>query len=111
MPCWRRRMSRSRASGHRPRSFEEVKRLLLAAEVLSPSTARHDRVRKRALYRDEGVDEFWIIDLDARTFERSTPADSRIDLFDERVEWMPDGAASGPLMIDVARYFARVLDA
>jgi Uma2 family endonuclease len=78
--------------------------------VLSPSTARHDRVRKRALYRDEGVPEFWIVDLDARTFERSTPADSRVDVLDERVEWMPHGAST-PFVIDVAAYFAEVLDA
>jgi Uma2 family endonuclease len=96
--------------GRSPKSFADAKRLLLAVEVASPSTVRADRVVKRALYRDEGVDEFWIIDLDARTFERSTPADSRIDLLDERLEWMPDGA-SGPLVIDVSRYFARVLDA
>jgi Uma2 family endonuclease len=97
------------ASGHRPRSFDEVKRLLLAAEVLSPSTARHDRVRKRALYRDEGVPEFWIVDLDSRTFERSTPADARVDVIDTRVEWRPE-RASTPFVVDVARYFAEVLD-
>jgi Uma2 family endonuclease len=96
--------------GRPPKSFADVKRLLLAAEVLSPSTGRADRVVKRALYRAEGVAEFWIIDLDSRTFDRSTPADSRIDVLDERVEWMPDGA-SAPLVIDVAAYFAAVLDA
>jgi len=41
--------------------------------VLSPTTARSDRVNKRALYRDERVDEYWIVDLDSRTIERSTP--------------------------------------
>jgi Uma2 family endonuclease len=96
--------------GRPPKSFADVKRLLLAVEVLSPSTGRADRVVKRALYRAEGIAEFWIVDLDSRTFERSTPADSRIDVLDERVEWMPDGA-SAPLVIDVAAYFAAVLDA
>jgi Uma2 family endonuclease len=83
--------------------------LLLAAEVLSPSTARLDRVVKRALYRDEGVPDFWIVDLESRTFERSTPADARIDVLDERIEWMPAGA-SAPLVIDVGAYFAEVLE-
>jgi Uma2 family endonuclease len=96
--------------GRSPESFAEVKRLLLAIETLSPSTARLDRVVKRALYRDEDIPEFWIIDLDSRTFERSTPADARVDVLDERVEWMPAGA-SMPLVIDVAAYFAKVLDA
>ena len=60
--------------GRRPRQFEEVGRLLLAVEILSPSTARADRVAKRVLFRDEGVREYWVIDLDARTIERTTPA-------------------------------------
>ncbi len=95
--------------GRSPRSFDEVKRLLLAVEALSPSTARLDRVVKRALYRDEGVPEFWIVDLDSRTFERSTPADSRVEVLDERIEWMPAGA-SAPLVIDVGAYFTEVIE-
>ena len=96
-------------SGRRPKSFSDVGQLLLAVEVLSPSTAREDRVVKRALYRDEGVPEFWIVDMDSRTFERSTPADARVDVLDTRVEWLPDGAAT-PLLLDVPAYFAEVLD-
>jgi Uma2 family endonuclease len=83
--------------------------LLLAVEVLSPSTARADRVTKRVLYRDEGVSEYWVVDLDARTIERSTPADPRVDILDDRVEWRAEGAASS-IAIDLADYFARVLD-
>ena len=95
--------------GRSPDSFAEVKRLLLAIETLSPSTARLDRVVKRGLYRDEGVLDFWIVDLDSRTFERSTPADARVDVLDERLEWLPAGA-SAPLVIDVAAYFKKVLE-
>src|SRR5207302_1949759 len=54
-------------NGRHPRRFEDVGRLLLAIEILSPSTARADRVAKRALYREEGVAEYWIVDMDART--------------------------------------------
>jgi Uma2 family endonuclease len=95
--------------GRSPKSFAETGHLLLAVEALSPSTARLDRVVKRALYRDEGVPEFWIVDLDSRTFERSTPGDARVEVCDERIEWLPAGAAT-PLVIDVAAYFAEVLD-
>ena len=98
------------AGGRSPESFADIKRLLLAVEVLSPSTARADRVVKRALYRDEGVPEFWIVDLDSRTFERSTPADPRVEMLDSRLEWMPDGA-SAPFVLDVTAYFAEALDA
>lgn len=95
--------------GRRPRSFDEAGRLLLAVEVLSPSTRRWDRVTKRAAYRDEQVPEYWIVDLDARTFERSTLTDRQPDVIRERLSWQPDGA-SEPLTIDVTQYFGDVLD-
>jgi Uma2 family endonuclease len=95
--------------GRRPTSFEQVKRLMLAVEILSPSTARADRVKKRFLYRDEAVPEYWIVDLDARTIERSTPTEQRPEVLSERLTWMPDSAAA-PLEIDLVAYFERVLD-
>ena len=96
-------------NGRRPERFEDVGRLLLAVEVLSPSTARADRVAKRRLFREERVDEYWIVDLDARTIERSTPDDARIDVLADTLEWRPTGATE-PLTIDLDAYFARVLD-
>jgi len=33
-----------------------------------------DRVAKRDLYLESGVDEYWIVDLDAKLVERWTPA-------------------------------------
>jgi Uma2 family endonuclease len=92
--------------GRRPK---KVNRLLLAVEVLSPSTARSDRVKKRNMFRDEGVPEYWIVDLDARTFERSTPAEPRPEIISERLIWSPPGA-SAPLEVDLVAYFQRVLD-
>jgi Uma2 family endonuclease len=38
-------------------------------EILSPSTARLDRVRKMPLYARSGVRHFWLIDPAARTLE------------------------------------------
>ena len=96
--------------GKRPEHFDDVRRLLLAAEVLSPSTARADRVKKRSLYRDEQVPEYWVVDLDARTFERTTPGDDRPEVLVDQVVWRPE-RASEPLVIDLAAYFASVLDA
>ena len=95
--------------GRRPESFRDVTRLLLAVEVLSPSTARADRVAKRTLYRDVGVPEYWIVDLDARTIERSTPGNPRPEILVDRLEWHPDGATQ-PMVVDVEAYFATVLD-
>ena len=36
----------------------------LVIEILSPSTARLDRTRKRALYERHGVKEMWLVDAD-----------------------------------------------
>jgi Uma2 family endonuclease len=97
-------------AGRRPEHFDEVRRLLVVAEVLSPSTARADRVRKRTLYRDEQVPEYWVVDLDARTFERTTPREERPEILSEQLVWRPDGS-SQPFVIDLEAYFASVLDA
>ena len=42
---------------------------LLVIEVSSPSTRRHDLVRKRRVYEDAGVAEYWFVDTDAQRFE------------------------------------------
>jgi hypothetical protein len=39
------------------------------AEVLSPSTARRDRLVKLALYAEAGIGHAWIVDPDARSIE------------------------------------------
>lgn len=38
-------------------------------EVLSPGSARRDRIEKLSLYRSAGVREYWLIDPGGRTFE------------------------------------------
>ncbi len=42
-------------AGRRPRDWSDVERLVLAVEVLSPSTARADRTVKRRLFQRAGV--------------------------------------------------------
>ena len=82
-------------------------RLILAIEVLSPSTARHDRMKKRHHYLRSGVAEYWIVDLEARLVERTWP-DGRVDVLDEQLRWEPPGAAE-PLALDLAALFRRSL--
>jgi len=94
--------------GRRPRTWEEAGRLLLAVEVLSPRSARADRIVKRRLYQREGVPEYWIVDVDARLVERWRPEDERPELLAETIEWRPDPARP-PLVIDLAAYFAEVV--
>jgi Uma2 family endonuclease len=89
------------------RRHEPARRLLLAAEVISPSSVRNDRLKKRRHYVRNGV-EYWVVDLDSRVFERNAPGDEKVDLHDERLVWHPAGARE-PLVIDVVGYFRRVL--
>lgn len=95
--------------GRRPRSWREIRTLLLAVEVLSPSTARADRQVKRRRYQRHGVPEYWIVDLDARLVERWRPADERPEILAERLEWKAVPEAP-PLEIDLGEYFSEVLD-
>jgi Uma2 family endonuclease len=41
----------------------------LVIEILSPSTAHRDRGIKLRLYERQGVEEYWIVDLDAEAVE------------------------------------------
>ena len=86
-----------------------IRELLLAVEILSPSSGRHDRVRKRPLYQRH-VPDYWIVDLDARLFERWAPSDTRPELFTETLVWPPSGATT-PFALDVPACFASVFEA
>ena len=90
-----------------PRSWQEVRALLLVIEVLSPGTARYDRLVKRRRYQRAPVPEYWIVDLDARLVERWKPEDTRPEILTEILEWTP---ASGlkPLEIELPGFFAEV---
>ncbi len=88
-------------------SWRELDVLTLAAEVSSPSTARWDRVTKRRFFGRKQVDQYWVVDLDARIIERTVPGDSKVELSDTQIEWFPTGA-SVPFTLDVRRFFARV---
>ena len=89
------------------RVWTEVGRLLLTVEVLSPSTRHTDYGRKRMVYRDKAVPEYWIVDTDERTVERFHPDDSPGETFADSLEWKPD-ADVPPLVIDLPGYFDRV---
>ena len=89
------------------RAWTDVGRLLLTIEVLSPSTERTDRGRKRTLYKEKAVPEYWIVDTDERTVERWRPDDSPVEILTESLEWRPDRNVP-PLVIELPGYFDRV---
>ena len=81
--------------------------LLLAIEVLSPSSHRADRTKKRILYQRFAVPEYWIVDSVGRLIERWRPGDERPEILTGLIEWQPSQAYP-PLLIDLAQFFARV---
>ena len=99
-----------RIEGRRPKNWAEIKRLSLAVEVLSPSTARADRTVKRRLFQRVNVPEYWIVDVEARLVERWRPGDERPDVVTETLAWRPDPNAPA-LEIDLPRLFAEILEA
>jgi Uma2 family endonuclease len=88
-------------------AWSEITRLLLAVEVLSPSTARYDRLVKRRFFARVGVPEYWIVDADTRLVERSLP-DGRVEVLDERLVWLPEGARE-PFVLELPELFAEAL--
>jgi Uma2 family endonuclease len=66
-------------------------------------------VTKRPFYQRH-VPEYWIVDLDARLFERWRPDDERPEVLTQSVQWLPRGAASA-FVLDLPTFFAAVFDA
>lgn len=89
------------------RDWERVPRLMLVAEVLSPSTARHDRRTKRRMYLDEGVPNYWIVDPHARLVECWQPGADRPTIQEQGLTWHPAGHVPA-LVIDLDEYFEQV---
>lgn len=65
----------------------DMKRLLLVAEVTSPSTSRSDRVVKRKAYQRHGVGTYWVVDADAALVEVWHPTDSRPAIVTDVLTW------------------------
>ncbi len=84
--------------------WEPMLALVLAIEIVSPSTAGVDRGRKRELYLEGGVPEYWVVDLDARVIEVWYVGVGSARISDDRLFWAPS-AVSTRLEIDVCALF------
>ena len=78
--------------GSLDKTWADVGVPLLAAEILSPSTAARDRGIKRKLYLEAGVEEYWIVDLNARLIERWR---ERAEIHNEQMPWRLDIGVKG----------------
>ncbi len=87
-----------------PLRWPHVSRLLLAVEVLSPSTLRQDRVAKRDFYLANGVEEYWVVDSNARIIERWTTSSDTPDIRPAELVWRPQGSSTS-FLLDVPAFF------
>ena len=81
--------------------------LLLAVEVVSPGSVRHDRGRKRALYQ-RNIPEYWVVDIDSRLVERWRAGDERPEILSEMLTWQPVEVESA-FTLELGGFFATVL--
>lgn len=87
--------------------WKRIRHLLLAAEVVSPSSVRADRFTKRRLYQEQGTPLYWIIDIDARSAEVWTPIDHFPRIEREMLVWQPSGA-SAAFILPLAELFQGI---
>jgi Uma2 family endonuclease len=90
-----------------PAEWDEFGIPVLVVEVLSPSTARFDRIVKRQLYQRVGVDTYWIVDLDARLVEVWTPGAEQPMIVNQELVWQPETAPE-PLIVDLGEFFRKL---
>lgn len=96
---------RVHSAGPGASASERSARALVISEILSPSTARLDRDRKRRLYLQSAADRYWIVDLDAEIVEVWTPDDEHPEVLAETLIWHPRGA-SAPFRLALPTFFA-----
>ena len=80
---------------------------MLVVEVLSPATARHDRLVKRVLYQRHMV-EYWIVDLDAQLLECWLPGADHPHVWSDRFIWSPTGQV-GQWVLELPEFFSAIL--
>ncbi len=87
--------------------WARMKTLLLAVEVLSPSSHRADRLIKRRLYQEQRIPLYWVVDCDAKAVEIWTPDATFPVVEEERLVWRPAGVLD-PCTIELEKVFAPV---
>ncbi len=78
----------------------------LAVEVISYSSKRTDRLQKRSLYMEEGVEEYWIVDPEQRRVELWRPRADQPEVLTQRLVWAPRPGVL-PLELDLGEMFRK----
>jgi Uma2 family endonuclease len=87
--------------------WRRVGQLLLAVEVLSPSSVRADRFTKRRLYQERGTPFYWAVDADARSCDVWTHESAFPHAESELLVWHPEGAAT-PFTLSLEALFRPI---
>ena len=94
--------------GKRPTYPYDLRDLLLAIEVESPSNPLLDYQVKRKLYLTHGIPEYWIANTEARVVSRWRSVDDPGEVFTKHIEWKPAGMST-TLVIDLPELFEDAL--
>jgi len=87
-----------------PSSWEAIPLPRLVVEIVSPSSARTDRIAKRLRYQRAGVTDYWVVDAEQQQVEVWHPHAETGEIWQERLVWpVPESA---PLIIDLNSIFA-----
>ena len=86
----------------------QIKDLLLAVEVESPSSMKLDYQVKRNMYLRNGIAEYWVVNPITRIVSRWRDADEPGEVFSGRMTWHPEGFKK-PLVLDLPALFDDAL--
>jgi Uma2 family endonuclease len=86
--------------------WSDIHGLLLAVEVLSPGSLGHDRNVKRDFHLANHVDDYWIVDIEARAVKGWLPKAGRPEILRDRLVWSPRGG--DPPVIALVALFERI---
>jgi Uma2 family endonuclease len=78
------------------RGWANIKTLLLAIEIVSPSSRSTDYMRKRILYQRNRVREYWIVDPEHKRIDIWHPTAETPIVATETLAWHPDPALASP---------------
>ena len=87
--------------------WRTVRHLRLVAEVISPASARGDRLVKRPAYQRAGVETYWVVDADRLAVEVWHPGDELPDIATRELTWRVTPEAP-ELRLDLSRLLSRL---
>jgi Uma2 family endonuclease len=87
-------------------NWADIRTLYLTIEIVSPSSARADRITKRRLYQEQRIPAYWVVDIDQQHVEVWAP-DARFPIIErEQLTWRHP-ALDTSCMVDLVKLFGQ----